>query len=182
MPTTVISGYRVKKKAASSPKTVIGWREWAGLPHLGIGEIKVKIDTGARTSAVHAFNIRRIRKDGKDWVRFDVHPIQGNDTTSKTCEAEVMDYRWVTNSGGGREKRFLIVTMLRLGADAWPIEVTLTDRDQMGFRMLLGRTAMERRLIVDPARSYCLKRPRRKKGTSKPKPIHDVRPNAEDEE
>nr|TFG54799.1 MAG: ATP-dependent zinc protease [Hyphomicrobiales bacterium]TFG54804.1 MAG: ATP-dependent zinc protease [Hyphomicrobiales bacterium] len=182
MPRTVTLRCRAKKQTDSTPKSVVGWREWAGLPNLGIDEIKVKIDTGARTSAVHAFNIRRIHKDGKDWVRFDVHPIQGNDTTSKTCKAEVVDYLWVTNSGGGREKRFLIVTMLRMGADAWPIEVTLTDRDQMGFRMLLGRTAMERRLIVDPARSYCLKRPILKKGTSRPKPIHVAPPIAEDEE
>ncbi len=161
---------------------MIGWREWVGLPQLDIEEIKVKIDTGARTSAVHAFNIKPIHRDGEDWVRFDVHPIQRNDTVYKTCEAEVADYRWVTNSGGGREKRFVIVTTLRLGSGAWPIEVTLTDRDQMGFRMLLGRTAMERRLIVDPARSYCLKKTRRKEKVPKPKPSYDAFPIIEEEE
>ena len=163
-----------KKRVTSRPRAVVGWREWAALPLLDIEAIKVKIDTGARTSAVHAFNICPLRKKGEDWVRFDVHPLQRNDEIYKTCEAEVVDYRWVTNSGGGREKRFVIVTMLRLGADAWPIEVTLTDRDQMGFRMLLGRTAMEQRLMVDPALSYCLgKRPARKR-RRKSRPVYEA--------
>jgi len=143
------------------PKSVVGWREWVALPQLGIGTIKAKIDTGARTSAVHAFNIKPFQKDGEDWVRFDVHPLQRNDEVYRTCEAEVVDYRWVTNSGGGREKRFVIMTMLHIGSDTWQIEITLTDRDQMGFRMLLGRTAMERHLIVDPALSYCFRKPRK---------------------
>ena len=140
------------------PKRVVGWREWVVLPLLATDAIKAKLDTGARTSAVHAFNIKPFRKDRKDWVRFDIHPLQRNDEIYKTCTSEVVDYRWVMNSGGGREKRFVIVTMLSVGDDAWPIEVTLTDRDQMGFRMLLGRTAMEKRLVVDPVLSYCLKK------------------------
>jgi hypothetical protein len=164
------------------PKSVVGWREWVALPQLGIEAIKVKIDTGARTSAVHAFNIKPVHKDGKDWVRFDVHPLQRNDDVCKTCKAEVADYRWVTNSGGGKEKRFVIVTMLCLGADAWPIEVTLTDRDQMGFRMLLGRTAMERRLIVDPTLSYCRRKPRQHKTKRKSNPVHEAFSIGEEEE
>jgi len=164
-------GSKVRQKPY--PKAVVGWREWAALPQLGIARIKVKIDTGARTSAVHAFNIRPFRKDGNDWVRFDVHPLQRNDQVYRTCEAQAVDYRWVTNSGGGREKRFVIVTTLHLGADTWPIEVTLTDRDQMGFRMLLGRTAMEQHLIVDPALSYCFSKPKRKKRIHKPGPAHE---------
>ena len=182
MPSTAMPSRGGKKRAKSDPKSVVGWREWAALPLLGIDAIKVKIDTGARTSAVHAFNIRPFHKDGEDWVRFDVHPYQRNDEVYKTCRAEVVDYRWVTNSGGGKEKRFVIVTMLRLGFDAWPIEVTLTDRDQMGFRMLLGRTAMERRLIVDPARSYCLKKPKKNKRILRASLTHHAFSNGEEEE
>ncbi len=150
---------------ASRP--VVGWREWVALPRLGIKAVKVKVDTGARTSALHAFNVRPFKKDGRDWVRFEIHPLQRNDVAIKACEAEAVDYRWVTNSGGGREKRFVIVTDLQLGAASWPIEMTLTDRDQMGFRMLLGRTALERRLTVDPARSYCFGKPRGTKTAKK---------------
>jgi hypothetical protein len=171
-----------KKRVKTIAKPVVGWREWAALPQLDIGGIKVKIDTGARTSAIHAFNIVPFRKDGEDWVRFDVHPIQRNDTVHKTCEAVAVDYRWVTNSGGGREKRFVVRTMLRLGADAWPIEMTLTDRDQMGFRMLLGRTALERRLMVDPALSFCLGKPGRDKQRRESKPAHVTLTVSEEEE
>ncbi len=154
-----------------APRPVVGWREWVALPHLGIKAVKVKVDTGARTSALHAFNVRPFKKAGRDWVRFEIHPLQRNDAVIKVCEAEAVDYRWVTNSGGGREKRFVIVTQLRLGSESWPIEMTLTDRDQMGFRMLLGRTALERRLTVDPARSYCFGKPRAKKKTKKKMPL-----------
>jgi hypothetical protein len=111
--------------------------------------------------------MRPIHREGGYFVQFDVHPLQRNDEMYNTCVAEVVDYRWVTNSGGGREKRFVIVTTLRMGDDAWPIEVTLTDRDQMGFRMLIGRTAMERRLIVDPTVSYRSGKLRRTGGGSK---------------
>ncbi len=165
-------------RAAKSYRPVVGWREWVALPRLGIKAVKVKVDTGARTSALHAFNVRPFKKDGRDWVRFEIHPLQRNDTVIKVCEAEAVDYRWVTNSGGGREKRFVIVTLLRLGSESWPIEMTLTDRDQMGFRMLLGRTALERRLTVDPARSYCFGKPRAKKKTKKKTPLKTRAPRA----
>jgi len=160
-----------KSRAGMAPRPVVGWREWVALPRLGIKAVKVKVDTGARTSALHAFNVKPFKKDGRDWVRFEIHPLQRNDAVIKVCEAEAVDYRWVTNSGGGREKRFVIVTQLRLGSESWPIEMTLTDRDQMGFRMLLGRTALERRLTVDPARSYCFGKPRAKKKTKRKTPL-----------
>lgn len=134
---------------------------------IGVQQIKAKLDTGARSSALHAFNVRPFERRGKWVVQFDVHPLQRNDELYNTCQAEVVDYRWITNSGGGREKRFVIVTMLQMGGESWPIEVTLTDRDQMGFRMLIGRTAMEQRLIVDPAASYRLKKPRKTNGAWK---------------
>jgi hypothetical protein len=139
---------------SESRKFVVGWREWAALPELRIQKIKVKVDTGARTSALHAFNIRPFKKKHYDWVKFDVHPLQRNDRIIRSCACSVRDYRWVTDSGGGREKRFVIETQIRLGEEVWPIEITLTDRDQMTFRMLLGRTAMLHRLMVDPAKSY----------------------------
>lgn len=151
----------------ASAKKTVGWREWASLPDLGVERIKVKIDTGARTSALHAFNVRPFTKDGEDWVRFNVHPLQRKNTLIRACACRSTDYRWVTNSGGGREKRFVIETNIRIGEDEWPIEVTLTDRDQMGFRMLVGRTAINGRFLVDPSRSYCLKLPAKLKKSKK---------------
>ena len=148
-------------------KQVVGWREWVALPLIGVARIKAKLDTGARSSALHAFNVRPFERDGKLFVRFDVHPLQRNDHVFRSCTTEAVDYRWITNSGGGREKRFVIVTTLQISGGAWPIEVTLADRDQMGFRMLIGRTAMEHRLIVDPTASYRLGKPRKTNGAHK---------------
>ncbi len=144
-------------RGAEDHKLALGWREWVALPELGIDRIKVKVDTGARTSALHAFNLHPFHKNGQDWIRFDVHPVQSDDADEISCAAPASDYRWVTNSGGKREKRFVIETAIRVGGQEWPIEVTLTDRDQMGFRMLIGRTAIKGEFVVDPARSYCSK-------------------------
>jgi hypothetical protein len=115
--------------------------------------------------------VKPLQRRGKLCVQFDVHPLQRNDDIYRTCVAEVVDYRWITNSGGGREKRFVIVTALQMGSDVWPIEVTLTDRDQMGFRMLIGRTAMEHRLIIDPTKSYRLGKPRKTNGAFKKRSV-----------
>ena len=143
---------------------IIGWREWAGLPDLGISHIKAKIDTGARTSALHAFEVSPFTENGKQMVRFSIHPFQRNVDVVKRCVAEVADQRRVTDSGGHREERYFILTTVALGEQQWEIEVTLTNRDNMKFRMLLGRTAMEQRFIVDPGASYLVgKRLRRKK-------------------
>lgn len=134
-------------------RLTVGWREWLALPALGIPAIKAKVDTGARTSCLHSYRIERLREDGRDLLRFDVHPLQGRDL-SLTCIAELLDQREVTDSGGHRELRWVIRTPIRIGEAEWDAELTLTDRDSMRFRMLLGRTAMHGRIIVDPAASY----------------------------
>ncbi len=137
-------------------KPIIGWREWIALPDLGVERIKAKIDTGARTAAIHAFDIEVYKKGGQEWARFAIHPYQKNDSDIKTCTCPVRDIRIITNSGGSREQRVVIETQLAMGNQSWPIEITLTNRDEMGFRMLLGRTAIKGHFLVDPGKSYCL--------------------------
>ena len=146
----------------------IGWREWVALPDLRVGAIKAKVDTGARTSALHAYNIAPFRRAGSLWLRFELHPIQRSETTKVVCEARAIDERAVRNSGGGVERRYVIRTLLKLGEKSWPIELALANRDQMGFRMLLGRTALQGRALIEPGRSYLLgARPARRRARRK---------------
>lgn len=134
----------------------MGWREWIALPQLGVTTIKAKIDTGARSSAIHAFDVETFWKDEKHWVRFQMHPLQRNTSKTITAEAEILDEREVRNSGGHSEKRITILTTVQLSEKQWPIELTLTNRDVMGFRMLLGRAAVRGSFLVNPGQSYLL--------------------------
>lgn len=139
---------------SSSGLLPVGWREWLKLPDLGVDCIKAKVDTGARTSALHAFFVEPFQHQGEEWVRFGIHPIQRDTDRVIECTWPVKDKRVVTDSGGHKEERYVIETTLVLGPLVWPAELTLTDRDSMKFRMLLGRTAMRGKLLVNPAKSF----------------------------
>lgn len=133
---------------------MIGWREWLALPDLSVPRIKVKVDTGARTSALHAFDVERFERDGVPWVRFAVHPMQRNTVSVQLGEAPLVEERWVRSSSGKQTRRPVILTTMVLGEYRWQAELTLVRRDMMGFRMLLGRQAVRRRFWVDPGASY----------------------------
>jgi len=138
-------------------RLTIGWREWLSLPELGIPAIRAKTDTGARTSALHTFQLETFEdEDGRLKVRFGVHPVRQRTDVALFCVAEVVDRRIVRSSGGHATERVVIRTPVRLGKEQWPIEITLTNREKMKFRMLLGRTAMAGRVLVDPQASYLL--------------------------
>ncbi|HEU4496219.1 MAG TPA: RimK/LysX family protein, partial [Flavobacterium sp.] len=143
----------------SENKVILGSEEWCSFPELGIPTIKARVDSGAKTSALHAVNIAPFIKDGENWVKFDINPIQNNLKTIIHCQAPLVDKRIVKSSSGFREQRYVIRTSLNFGENSWPIEMTLTNRDSMGFRMLLGREAMSGRVLVDPEQKYLLGHP-----------------------
>ena len=137
----------------------LGWREWVTLPDLGIELLKAKVDTGARTSALHAFKVYVERVGGAEEVFFHIHPDQKSLERVIPCQAPLVDTREVRDSGGHVEMRHVIETTLGLGGEARKIEVTLTDRDSMGFRMLVGRTALGEQFVVNPGKSFLLEKP-----------------------
>jgi ribosomal protein S6--L-glutamate ligase len=136
-------------------KIIVGSQEWCGFPELGVPAIKARVDSGAKTSSIHAFNIQPFKRHGESWVSFEVHPLQQNRRTTIKCESKVVDRRVIRSSSGIAEKRYVISTPLSLGYRVWDIELTLANRDSMGYRMLLGREAMSDRILVDPAAIFC---------------------------
>ena len=154
--------------ADSSQKLpVIGWREWVGLPQLGCKRIKVKVDTGARTSALHAFQIEEFKKGEETWIRFEIHPRQRLEEPVISTEAKLLEYRSVRSSSGKETNRPVIITKVRWRDKTWPIELTLANRDSMGFRMLLGREAIRGRMLVDSSGSFRGGKPTVRKKNSK---------------
>lgn len=141
-------------KRRTHPSIIVGWREWIALPDLGLPAVKAKVDTGAKTSSLHAFDIHTFTEGGRERVRFGVHPMQDDEQLAVWATADVVDERAVTSSSGHEELRVVIRTSLRLGDLTWPVEVTLTDRRSMRLRMLLGREALAGRLLVDASASF----------------------------
>lgn len=137
-------------------KIIVGSEEWCGLPQIGIPAIKARVDSGAKTSALHAVNITPFKKNGVPWVSFDVHPLQNDGKTTIHCEAPVYDKRKVKSSSGQSEMRYVVKSLLSITEDTWEIEITLANRDSMGYRMLLGRQAMSGKMLVDPESSVLL--------------------------
>lgn len=137
-------------------KILIGSEEWCGFPELGIHAIKARVDSGAKTSSIHAFNIKPFTKNGEKWVSFEIHPLQGNRRTVIMAESKIIDRRLVKSSSGVSEKRYVVRSPLKINGNLIEVELTLTNRDSMGYRMLLGREAMSGRMIVDPEKSFLL--------------------------
>lgn len=154
MPAKSVKTTKTHAKPDAAGRIHLGWREWVALPDLDIPRLKAKVDTGARTSCLHTFRTEPYTLKGERRVKFWVHPVQRDLHQVVECDAAVLDERMVSDSGGHREQRMVIVTNLVVGSVTWPIEMTLTNRDSMRFRMLLGRTAMAGRSIVFPESSY----------------------------
>lgn len=150
----------------SKQLSIIGWREWLSLPELGVPNIKVKVDTGARSSVIHAINIEQFEAHGVKKVRFQVAPVQSDDERLIMVETTLLEERAITDSGGHQQVRPVIMTSICLGELQWPIELTLTNRDVMGFRMLLGRQAVKDRFLVNPGHSYVQSKDISKKGST----------------
>jgi hypothetical protein len=142
---------------------LIGWREWIALPELGVRRVKAKVDTGARSSSLHAWEIEEFSREGVAWVRFLLHPLQRSIEESVQAEARLLEYRPVRSSTGHQSMRPVIVTPVRLLEQTWSIELTLASRDEMGFRMLLGREAIRGRFLVHPGASYFGGKPKKRR-------------------
>lgn len=157
----------------SEPDLIVGWREWVHMPLLGVRMVKAKVDTGARTSALHAENIRILRRGRRDTVAFTVYPQQRSRVHGVEAEAPLLELRWIRSSNGTQELRPVVQTAIDIGGNQWEIELTLTRRDLMGFRMLLGRQALRSHAMVDPSRSFLTRKAKKKKkkgATERPPP------------
>jgi hypothetical protein len=133
---------------------VIGWREWVTLPDYGIHEIKAKVDSGARTSSIHAFDLKKYKRGNAEYVKFYIHPNQNDNEDEVECRAKVLEYRKIKSSNGAVELRPVVLTSIQLMDEVWEIELTLTNRDEMGFRMLLGRESIRKRFLIDTGKSF----------------------------
>ncbi|CAM3898098.1 ATP-dependent zinc protease family protein [Nocardioides zeicaulis] len=145
----------------SAAKVILGWREWVGLPQAGVAWMKAKIDTGARSSSIHAFDLESYVRDGAEWVRFSIHPWQRSDDDHVELSLPVLDVREVRSSNGQVERRYAVAMDVTLAGRTITTEMTLSNRDEMGFRMLVGREALERGFLVDSSLSYAGGKPRR---------------------
>jgi hypothetical protein len=146
-------------EVSTAGRRILGWREWLALPELGIPAIKAKLDSGARSSALHVEVLEEFQRNGVDWVRFKLDPVSRSRKRARWIEAPLSDRREVTDSGGGVSLRPFIRTDVVIGGERLSIEINLTNRRAMLFPMLLGRTAMSGRLCIDPALSYVLGEP-----------------------
>ena len=146
---------------AAAPKVVVGWREWVGLPQAGVEWMKAKIDTGARSSSIHAFDLEAYDRDGAEWVRFSIHPWQKSHDDVAVLDLPVLDRREVRSSNGQVEQRYAVAMDVTLAGRTITTEMTLSNRDEMGFRMLVGREALERGFLVDSSLAYAGGRPKR---------------------
>ena len=149
-------------------EAIVGWREWVALPDLGVTAIKAKVDTGARSSALHVFDMTSFRRHGEEWLRFEIHPVQRDATHRMLAEAKLLEYRSVRSSSGESSERPVIITTVEWNGHDWPVEMTLASRDQMGFRLLLGRQAVRGRFLVDAGNSFYGPKPPKKQ--RKPNP------------
>jgi len=147
---------QVEEQVETTQMKALGWREWVQLPDLVDVPIKAKVDTGAKTTSLHAFFIEPYIKDGKPWVKFLLHPNQNDNDIEVECHAAVSDRREVSDSGGHKEKRYVIESSIVMGKDVLIAELTLTDRDSMSFRMLLGRNLLRGAFVVDSGSSFLM--------------------------
>jgi hypothetical protein len=150
-------------ESAQISPTIIGFREWVSLSELRLHAIKAKVDTGAKTSSLHAYDIRLVKREGVTFVKFKVHPLQRDSSVVTICSSPLVDRRIVTDSGGHKEERYVIETTIQMGSRVAKIELTLTNRESMKYRMLIGREAL-RNFYIDAGESYLLgKTPRQRR-------------------
>jgi len=165
-----------RKRSPNKPPPALGWREWVGLPEHGLEWVKAKVDTGARTSSLHAAGLHTFEVENREWVRFSIYPWQRSTTDAIQIEARVLDRRRVRSSSGTTERRPVVVLPVRMGNKIYDVEFTLTRRDEMGFRMLLGRQALRGRFLVDTGRSYLLGQPPRTERRANRTPSSETNP------